>query len=276
LRYTHESGNDSSTERFDIFIPTSVGYVDYQFVHTVNAEKNANVWRMGYAMAYDDDLTKRYNITTQGEWECAVHLNGRPDFSGGLAHGDEIYNSVAFWVDGKKYTTSDFSEDLEFDEFVITQASSLYDPNDSETIIAQHGSKHIFNDRGLQVDQTLNWYVNDALTACYLAMFPPAKAVTNAYYTNKNYSQKSISSYPIEESKTTDMTIYSTTSGVTARFAVDKYPKGYAGGDLFIIHDNGTGNYNKCYYAISYTATPAITSGTTWESKTIYEIDVVV
>lgn len=275
FRYISGAGNDSSTERIEIFIPTTIGYVMYQFVHTVNAEKNANIWRMAYAMAYDDTLTKRFDITTQGEWECALHLNGRADFSGGLAHGDEIYNSIAFWVDGKKMATSDFSGNMQFDELVITEASALYDPNDSETVIAQHGSKHIFKRDGLQINQTINWLINDSLTACFLAMFPPAKAVTNAYYTNKDYSQKTITTYPIEESKTTDATIYSTESGVTARFAINDYPIGYGGGDLFIIHDNGTGNYNKCYYAISYQATPSITSGTQWRSKTIYNIDVV-
>ena len=274
VKYTNGSGNDSSAERLDIFIPTNVGFVDYQFVHTVNADRHADIWRVAYAMAYNDAGVKRYNITTAGEWECAVHLKNRDDFSGGYAHGDEIVTDIAFWLNGEKIGKTDISVDTKFDEFVITQTSNLYDPDDSESIIAVHGSKHIFSADGLIIEQTIDWMIDDDLTACYMAMFPPAKAVTDAFYTNKDYAQKSITTYPIEEPKTTDMTIYSTSSGVTARFAIAKYPTGYAGGDVFILHDNGTGNYNKCYYAISYTATPAITNGTRWESETIYKIDV--
>ena len=275
LKYINGSGSDSSTERVEIFIPTAIGYVLYQFVHTIKADTNANVWRMAYAMAYDDTLTKRYDITTQGEWECALHLKDRNDFSGGYAHGDEVMTDVAFWLDGKKVDITSYTDYTDFNELIITETSTLYDPDDHVTVIAIHGSRHIFNADGLTIQQTIDWNVTDTLTACYLAMFPPAKAVTNAYYSNKDYAVKNILTYPIIESKVTKSVIFSQADGVTAEFSINDYPEGYTGGDLFLIHDNGGGAYNKCYYAVSYTGTPAITSGTRWTSETKYKIDIV-
>ena len=97
LCYIGSAGADGSTERLEIYIPASVGYVRYDFLHCVNSNYNADVWRMGYAYAVSDDLSERFALTDSGEWETAVKLSGRSDFSGGYYHGDNILKNIVFF-----------------------------------------------------------------------------------------------------------------------------------------------------------------------------------
>jgi len=275
LRYVQGSGVDRSTERLEIYIPSIVGYIRYDFLHTVYAERHADVWRIGYAYAVDDNFEERFALTTQGEWECALHLKDRSDFSGGYAHGDEIIENIVFFVDNvpvdiTKYTTYTF-----FDKLDIVQVSDLYDPNDGETIIAKHGSKHVFGDSEVRISQSIIWKVSETLTWCYLAMFPPAKTVTNKLYTNKDFNIINVDGTTTSIKNATKCSIYSADSAFMADFNIDEYPKGIDNtADYFMTTDNNGGIYNKCYYVISGVGNPVTAIDEEWKSETIYKLDV--
>jgi len=64
-----------------IYIPTAVGYANYNLVHTVSAGRNADIWRLGKAYWVDDSFDKEKELTPEGaEWDMALKLEGRCDF----------------------------------------------------------------------------------------------------------------------------------------------------------------------------------------------------
>lgn len=283
VQYKSDLSSESATEGLYIYIPTKTGYIRQQFVHSIDNAKNANCWRMGHVYACDNDLVAGAQLTTDGEWECAVRLSGKSDSSGGIAHGDEVGTDIIVFVDGKVVAPSDLSTLTEFDELRIVTYSNLYDPNPSngiETIIAVHGCERVYSKNGIVVNQTLTWSIAVTATSCYLAMFPVSKTVTNKYFTDMHYGVQDI---PSDHSQRTSVgaraaTIYSAPTGFTGEFNTPVYPTGYANGDYFLMLDNGGNAYNKCYYCItnsSGSVTYEIPSGTVWKSKTEYKIDVV-
>ena len=94
--YTDEADQkEGGTEALYIYIPTGEGYIRYQLIHTVLPQRNADTWRLGYVVHVDDSFENERVITNPGaEWEMALELNGRHDFIGGLAHGDEICSPI--------------------------------------------------------------------------------------------------------------------------------------------------------------------------------------
>ena len=275
IKYISGSGSDASTERVEIYVPSVVGFIRYDFLHTVDIAKNADVWRIGYAFAVDDTFTERFALTTAGEWECALKLKDRPDFSGGFAHGDEIVNDVTFFVNGVPVDITDFTDRTAVDSLVVVEVSTLYDPDDSVTAIASHGSEHIFKDK-VTINQSVTWLVSERVASAYLAMFPPAKTVTNSMYTNKDYNIVTVDGTPQAFPKVTSINIYSEPKGFNALFKVDKYPSGLdVNADYFLTTDNGGGSYNKCYYVIATaggTVTPSVNEE--WKSETVYDLQI--
>lgn len=263
---------DRQTEQLNIYIPTGVGYVRYEFVHNVDSKINSNVWRMDNVYACDNEFNTRYQITVSGEWEIAIRLSGRSDFSGGISHGDQVMNDIVFFVDGGVSDITKFTELTKITELIIVESSNLYDPNDSATIIAEHGSEHIFNKNGLKINQSLLWKGSFPLSGCYMAMNLPSKSVTDKIYFNNDIVPKDIvlKMYP---EGITKLTMYGTDSGVKNEFSVEKYKgngKGLTG--RMDIADNGGNAYNKCYFIIADTGNTS--EGETWETTTVYKFDV--
>lgn len=271
VKYVNAGGEDNSTERLEVFIPSVVGFVKYNFVHTVNASINANVWRISYAYACDDNLSTRFNLTTSGEWEAALLLKTRPDFSGGAAHGDEVFTSIVFLLDGSPVSVSDLSNYTEFETLSIVERSNLYDPNDNETVIAEHGSEHIFSKDGLTIDQSVKWVAAAEASTCYMAMFPIAKTVSNKLFCNSDFVVMSLPQ-EITKEKTTGAVLYSDTLGVKAEFSVDKHPSLYSTSPIFKCTDNSGGDYNKCYYVVCYSVN--VSANELWRSTTKYKFTI--
>ena len=271
VRYVNGGGEDNSTERLEVFIPSVVGFVKYNFVHTVNASINADVWRVSYAYACDDNLSTRFNLTTSGEWETALHLKERPDFSGGAAHGDEVYTNIVFLLDGSPVSLSDLSNITEFKTLSIIERSNLYDPNDSETVIAEHGSEHVFDKDGLTIDQSVKWVSDLQASSCYMAMLPIAKTVSDKVFCNSDFIVMSLPQ-EISKEKTTGAVLYSDALGVKAEFSVDKYPSLGSTLPIFLCTDNNGGEYNKCYYVVCYSVN--VSANELWRSTTVYKLTV--
>lgn len=269
------------TEKCAVFVPSPSGYVRYDFVHSVAAARNCDVWRMYKAFAVDDNLRNETELTTAGEWECAVRLHGAPDFSGGSAHGDEVVDSILFLLDGVLVDITSIDSLTEFDAFTAVQVSTLYDPNDNETEIAKHGSEHVFTSDGLQVNQTVTWSRAEALDSCYLAMLPASKAVTNRVFTDKDYVSSVADGTIVTAKDAHKATLYDTTDGVVMTFSIGEYPKTPSAADgsrdFFLLTDNTadqSGPYNKCYFVITTDTTGNVTvaQGDEWKASVHYNI----
>ncbi|SUO90948.1 hypothetical protein [Streptococcus uberis] len=257
---------NASPESIDIFIPTKVGYVRYYYLHSIKPTFNSDVWRMETASATDDYFVDRYTMTTSGEWEMAITLEGRPDFVGGLAHGDEVQTSFNVIVDGVLTDVKTTSGLIPFDKMTFVATSDMFDPNDSLTKVGEHGSEHIFSKNGLNIKQTVKWMWTGNTTTAFLAMLPISKTYSDKFYTNKSMNLINIPS-ETRESGITEVTVNKSDLGISAKFGIKEYPTL----EMFMMIDNGGGPYNKCYYKI---LPQAVTDGDIWHSETYYNFEI--
>ena len=265
--YASGAGSDDSTEQLHISIPINdIGTrMKYSLGHCVKASVNADVWRIMYAYLVKPTGQSR-QMTIHGEWECAVKIDGRSDFSGGQTHGDEVMTSVTAFVDGLETDIEDIGGYCK--EIKIVRKSNLYDPNDGTTLIAEHGVEYIFNQNGLTINQSINWKVEASLTTCYLAMLPIAKAYSQYRFDNTSFNvvENTQTSYSVNIPKATEVTEYSDTYEDMFTMGVGRYPSGMTGGDCALISDNGGLGYNKVYFPVCSSANVDI--GTLWMSTT--------
>ncbi len=253
-----------------IFLPASVGYVNYNFTHTVCESKNCDTWRLSKAYAFDDNFENEYELTPKGaEWDMALRLDGRPDFIGGYAHGDEIFSSLSVEIDGEAAEITSFLSLTAFDRLVITVGSIGYDPNDSTTPALKHFKKYLIDKEGITLEQRVEWLGDYTLGASYMAMMPPLKSLTDKFYTNVDRTPKeAISSYG-SVMGATEATVFGSESGIAFSMSVPKYPI-LAGGNRFLMTDNKGGPYNKMYFVICKGA--KVSLGDVWETETKYSI----
>lgn len=272
LKYISGSGSDDSSERVEVYIPNIDGYIRYDFVHTEKASINADVWRVGYAYHTDDSFVEDYAITTAGEWECAVKLSGRNDFSGGHAHGDEVMQNITFIIDGKVATLSNFASMTPFSDLTIIEDSKLFDPDDGTTHFANHGSEHHFTSEGLTVRQSLKFVVAETVVTAYMAMLPIAKAVSNYVVPDSTFEPLATT----EERRlynTESVIVYKSDGKVKAVFEVPKFEYLNNSDYTFLCLDNGSTEYNKCYFCNTLSSVN-VTSGKILKSETRYSFSV--
>lgn len=271
LSYSTNIGYESATEGLNIYLPATVGYVKYSIIHSVNANTNADNWRLSRAYAVDDSFSNERQLTKEGaEWDMALMIDGRSDFIGGSVHGDEVMTSIKFVVDGKEVTDlSTLSSLTKFTTLQIVQTSNGYDPNDSTTVALTHAKTHTVTADGITTDQTVEWQNDYALKNCFLAMMPPLKEYTDHYKLN-GATEGSEIAYGFY-SKVSSAVVYGEESGVSFEMSISKYPY-YNDGRTFRMTDNGGLAYNKMYYYCCDDL--AITAGTVWESTTHHSIDV--
>lgn len=258
-------------EMLCIYIKACCGYVLYEFTHSMDKEINCNCWRIQNAFQCDEELNIVKRLTEQGEWECAVRLAGRSDFSGGAAHGDEIFKHMRMLMDGRVMEVESLGDLTEFSTLSIVEASILYDPEDSITEIAEHGKTYIFSEKGVDIEQYLLWKVKEELANCFMAMFPISKTVSQYVYFDIDCVPKQIlSREKIQKNNAQKVITYSAGNDVIAEFSVSKYPTGLPGGDVLYIADNGGLPYNKIYYRICNSGKTSV--GELWKSISHYRI----
>ena len=268
--YTTECSNESGAEALYIYIPTGEGYIRYQLVHTVHTRRNADTWRLGYVAHVDDAFENAVTITNPGaEWEMALELEGRVDFIGGLAHGDEIFSSLKLTSDGKEFAAKKINF-LPFDTFTVEVESTCYDPNAAGRHVFDHYKKLIFSADGVRVEQRVEFKTDEVPKRVYLGMMPPQKECTDYYYTNLDDTRKELPNqkgiYRHERAEGLNSVTLLGNSGFTFTMTVEKYNEGEHD---FMISDNSGNNYNKMYFA--YLA-DHISAGDVWETVTLYKI----
>lgn len=251
-KFINGSGDGHSTQRFEVYVPAKIGYVKYQFVHSVSVEKNSDCWRIQSAVAVDDDFAYRFDLTKNGEWECAIRLVGRDDFSGGIIHGNEVLVDASFWADGEKLNLQTLtSTPFVCSKFRIATSSHLYDNADGTTNFADHGCEHIFSKDGCEIIQSIKFIVASDIMTAYLAMGLPSADITDHYIVDSdiNGGVAAPASQKIITSDLQKFLVYGDSSGVAFTMELLKnYPflqNPYRG---LLVHSS----YNKTYFVIRY------------------------
>lgn len=272
----HETGsynNGRATERLNIYIPASSGYLKYHVYHFEVADVNADCWQIFNLYHVDDSYDNQIQLSNSGEWECALHLKDRSDFSGGVTHGDEITSEFTVLIDGKPVELSDLNTSTVFNTLTLIEYSNLYDPADNETIIAKHGRQYVFSKDGLQLDQSVTWQVAEDLTNCFLAMFLPTKSKINRAIVDTEYKLITLEStdFTIVKPDVRKVLMFKSTGGLSGEISTPIYPEGLPGGDQISISDNGGLDYNKLYFKVCGSGTSRVNE--VWKSTTVYKLD---
>ena len=253
------------TEKLEIFVPSQVGYVKYDFTHNISEEtdKNYDVWRINASYATNDAMETKYSICAGGEWECAIHIEGRDDFSGGIYHGDEKDLTISMFIDNvyiSDFTTLNVLRD--FQSLRILRNTNLYDPQDHTTIIAEHAVMYEFDSTGVQISQSILWKGEYTLTSSYLAMFPVKRYESTSstvpfadrYFDSKTYKVYDVTDggqneYPQTWKKdVSKQTLFGTQSGIYCSLEVLEYPD--IPGALY-AQCSPADAYNKLYFALA-------------------------
>lgn len=267
IKYESGSFAQAASEKLHVYVPTISGFTDYVFAHSVANSYNCDVWRMSAADHVSDDFVKVKELTASGEWECALHIQGRDDFSGGYMHGDEVLTDVTFLINGKPTDITQFTDVTQIKTIEVIETSNLYDPADHTTVIAKHGSAHIWTVDGMTIRQSIEWVIDVNLSnGCYLAMFPVSKSVSQNLIIDKSYQTYELTGSDQFFGDTQSATIYSGDASVLSKFDIYKYPN-LGEQYTFLTTDNGNGDYNKCYYIIQRSTTTTVSVGTIWKAE---------
>lgn len=266
--YDSSAGDDGSTEQLNVFIPIDDNgkTMKYNLGHCVDPSIKADVWRIMYAYLVSNIGNTR-KMTIAGEWECALKLDGRANFSGGYIHGNEVEASVIAIADGIKKSISDING--RYKELRIVRTSSIYDNADPTVLIAKHGVEYVFTAEGLTINQTVHWETPALLSTCYLAMLPIAKAYSTYRYDNTDFEVKTNNqtNYSVSIPNATAITEFSDTYEDLFEMSIPVYPSGLIGGDKGLISDNNGRGYNKVYFTVCDGET--VSPGTLWKSTTV-------
>jgi len=269
-QYKNERADDAGVEALKLYLPVSDGFINYNIVHSVTKGSNCNTWRLSVVYHCDDELQRVRPLTRTGaEWEMALMIQERPDFIGGYAHGDEVYEKLELTVDGKKVEKEELSELVTFDELIAEVWSVGYDPLDSATKSLLHYKKITIDKEQVKVEQSVEWLNDYLLGKSYMAMMPPYKDVTDSYYTNTDTTKKPIS----VNVNITDMGGFDTLYlcgelGFTFSMKIEKYLTD--GQNSFLISDNGGVPYNKMYFPLHHGG--SVKRGDIWETTTVYTV----
>jgi len=295
----HEEGNpnldnniyytDGATHVLSIYIPTTVGYVNYNVgrcAKRTQSEGGFDVTRMCVLYAVNDNLEKRFEVTRAGEWEMAVKIKNSDDFIGGYEHGDEWETDCEYFVDGKKVDITSFTNLTNFGEIRVKNNSNMYDPNDHETLVGIHGREWVFTKECVTLYQSIRWLFNTdtQMTSSYMAMLPMIRGndttsdiqITDHFYNDVNFDDVDCSvggaftgEFP-DEAKMTG--IYGIISGVNAKMEVLEYP--YYPDSRYNFLNATVNKANKIYYGVCGKGTTygTVTVGQIWKSKAIYNI----
>ncbi len=286
VSYDAKMNYENGTEGLAIYLPTKRGYINYNFVHTVNQDRNADMWRLSVTNLCDEKGRFIKRITKSGaEWEMAVKIAGRPDFIGGYAHGDERFHSIVMTIDGVAVEDIRVLNHTSFSSMSITVCSEGYDPKDGSTKALEHCKEYTITNDGITLHQTVKWcndYTLDDRLGSYLAMMPPMKhsntdetdIITDSYYTNLNEEPLKIdrNGYSIKHSDVEMLCVVGMESGLCFRMTKSDYMPECNDGRTMIVTDNGEkNNYNKMYFV--FAQNDKVSSGDVWSATTSYQIE---
>ena len=232
-------------------------------------------------MKYENgDYVLQYQIITEGEWEMAVKLDGRPDFIGCKNHGSEINFYEKMYVDGVPFEHED-NLDFICKEIVVIQKSYMYDPNDEVTLVGHHTKKHTITIDGIKIRQKIEWKKDNLLNYSYVAMLPALRGndnvstiqITDTFFDEITYDEYDVSiggfgGYPLSKVNRDEMTLIGKNSGIYLNLKCNIKNRL---NEALSYCQNTVDKYNKLY--MSYCGNSYnVKSGDIWEWESIYTI----
>lgn len=157
--------------------PLDSSYLRWRFSHQVEAG-NYDVWRINGI--FDETRTDRYNFTqlrrivSPGECETAIQQTGKPDFMGGVLHGDEIVSRSYLLIDGvPQLTDPGGTRYYRCQKVEFIQASTLYEVGTSlSNPVASVLKRWEWKDGEMHLSQRVTWQKVISVNGAYLAMLP--------------------------------------------------------------------------------------------------------
>ena len=269
-RYNGEYRTEKSRGALEIYLPTADGYICHRLARTVYAERNADVWRLSVVTACDRDFGNHSPITCEGaEWEMALRIEGRPDFIGGFAHGDERDTDVTVCLDGGEVAVEALTAPTPCCEMTFKTTSVCYDPLDSKTEALLHEKTYTVTAGGIHLAQRMEWLGNYPLSSCYAAMMPPLKVYTDTYQTDLDPAPIPFDLRAKREQVdgAREARLWSEASGLSYTMAIEPYGL-YPESGRFTLSDNGGAPYNKMYFSLCEGG--EVKKGAVWHTVTRY------
>ena len=271
--YSNEKCDDSGIEALKLYLPTKDGYVNHNIVHSVMKSTNCDIWRLSAVYFCNNAFEPIRPLTRSGaEWEMALKIDGRPDFIGGYAHGDEVFQNVKLTIDGEECEITEISAPKSFNELIFEVWSVGYDPNDSITEALLHYKKFIVNESGVKVEQSVEWLEDFELGNSYMAMMPPLKCETDFYFDDNDTAIKEIPTI-VSIAKTCNAKALYLLGNAGFKFGLCavKYLSGENGENTYLVSDNGGVPYNKLYFVLQHKG--FVNEGDVWKTVTRYTIE---
>lgn len=281
----------ATTKYIYVYVPTFVlnYYLKYTIEHYVNANTDADMWllrKCDLTSGKELDSPIIFPVVIEGQWEIALKMSSdTADHIGGKNHGSEVMldNNLWFFLNGKLFTPT-VGETYIGKTFSFMINSEMHYPSDVTTTVALHHNKLTFSLSNIEMEQSLEWKVSDAVRNSYICMLPLCRGsddnttyqVTDYGYDYLTFTPYDISQvgfdnymkeYIIGRKKITE---YGSTSGIEATAEIEG---DFIEGQYGFIQNSGdkpTNAYNKIYltYAPNNTEVQA-NDIWTWKNKYI-------
>lgn len=292
--------NSSIVESLYLDVPARNGFVEWSLQHVVclsGTTGNANNWHLGIVSDRNNTKMLKTELTRTGEIEMAIQLQDRPDFIGGIAHGDEVMTSFSLSVDGKPVELSSFLNDWTQCKTVsFYQSSRLYDPSLSINLtsvtedtpyVATHSKILNFYKDTLSIDQTIEWNDSFQIFRAYMPMITPKKyevinglssVITDGFFTPlssydlpHDWESHTIPSYNINNIN--KCVVYGKEKQIFMIADCTQYINDAKISTMLTIQDNGGNNYNKCYFNLKGDPRAnTVNVGDVWTSHSVMSI----
>ena len=281
--YDPELHYDGGRGGLRVFCPDGERWINYNFVHSVVPERNADIWRMSVVNACDEKGQALYQLTNDSaEWEMAIRLAGRPDFIGGFNHGDEVYDEIRLYLDGERTAPESLTEERVCGHMRLVVRSTGFDPSAPDRAVLRHVKDFLVDDQGVHLQQEVNWLNEEQLDTrfySYLAMMPPLKhgkddpdrILTDSYAFGDGMLAP-VARLPVEKEDTRAITVRGGEGSFAFKMSAEDYSPRYVNSYFAFLTDNGGVNYNKMYIVFAGGSGEVIPAGTVWRAKTHYSV----
>lgn len=198
----------NGTDQVDVYMkgsnPTSYQYLRYPMKNVPDAGIGSDVWRWTETFEAertgDMAFTTGLSICNSGEVETAIMIDGKTDFMGGNAHGDEIKVWDRLLIDGVEVSLST-AADYRCRRVELMQKSELFEPDTAtpqSNLIATAYKRWVFEAGDVEIFEHLVFDAAVTLKQTYLAMLPilrlnGATQITDTGYVSPLYEAQDIS-----------------------------------------------------------------------------------
>lgn len=262
----------------------SSGYIAYQFTREIDIANKKDNWTINQVFASDVFGNLITPISSTGEWENAISIQGASDFMGGHYHGDETLSLFYCLIDGVRNSlTSAFDIYCKSLEFV--QKSNLTGPTgiaNAGIIVATSTKRWNFNAKTKnELSNKIKWNTSEIISYGYMFMCPIYRLNNSQQITHTGIVSDGYVQVDLTNSGYGDINYVGTSFGKNIRLWGDKYaisvdvdetsPWSATTSKMFFRDDNFR---NKIYVAPYYNGyTTSINEE--WYLKVKYDVAVI-